>query len=76
MVDLQKTTIPYSDPAFKYTGVWQEKEGEIVSYQTRSSLEFGIDADDLTLNMTSRDSVTLTVDGETAFEREVCGPVH
>lgn len=76
MATAQKTTIPYTDPAFKYTGVWQEKEGEIVSYQTRSSLEFGIDADNLTLNMTSRDSVTLTVDGETAYTGQISEPVH
>lgn len=59
--------IPFTDKAFKYTGVWQsDNDSEIISYHTSAQLEFGFNGSEIKLKAKAMLSeyVEFLLDGE------------
>lgn len=64
---MEERFIPFTDEAFKYTGVWQSDNGnEIISYHTAAQLEFGFIGDEIKLKikMAMGEYIKLLLDGE------------
>lgn len=62
--------IPYTDSAFRFSGVWQEnQQNEIASYKTSAMAEVGFTGQEIVLVCSGKDNVKLFID-DTETEAE------